>query len=472
MTGLQPLGATGLRCHPLGFGCYRIVDGNAQHESALRRYLAKGGNLIDTSANYGDGASEELVGKVLAGLPRDRVIVVTKGGYMQGQNMALAEQRRFPEVVEYGPGIWHCIHPEFLATQIERSCRLMEQDYIDLYLLHNPEYYLEDMAHRRALTMADHDEFYRRIREAFRFLEQKVADGVIGWYGVSSNNFGQPAVDVGSRCTTATSVARCWDEAEAISPDHHFRVVQLPLNLYEPGGALDPNNAGQTLLEFCASKGMGVLANRPLNAFQNNQLIRLADWGPPGSAPPGVEQLRQLLEPLSRLEGAFELAMGQPITLETDETMSELFLRVVPQLHSVSQWQQAAPQHIVDPIQAWLLEARQRHGQDPVFEAWLEQFVARINPVFEAVQRQVAARQQGVSDGIRAKLLAAGYPPAAGSLSQMALHVLTSLKGLSCVLVGMRRNEYVEDSMSVAARGPVDGLSILGRFSSRSTLSS
>ncbi len=472
MTGLQPLGATGLRCHPLGFGCYRIVDGNAQHEAALRRYVAKGGNLIDTSANYGDGAAEELAGNVLAGLPRDRVIVVTKGGYIQGQNMALAKERRFPEVVEYGPGIWHCIHPEFLATQIERSCGRMQQDYIDVYLLHNPEYYLEDIAHRRSLTAADHDEFYGRIREAFRFLEQMVADGVIGWYGVSSNNFGQPAVSTGGSCTTATSVARCWHEAESISPDHHFRVVQLPLNLYEHGGALEPNNAGQTLLDFCAGKGIGVLANRPLNAFQNNQLIRLADWGTPGAPPPGLEQLRELLEPLTRLEGAFELAMGQPISLATEETMSELFLRVVPQVHTLSHWQQAAPHHIVEPIQAWLLEARQRHGQDPVFEAWLEQFVARINPLFEAVQRQIAARQQSLSDGIRSRLLDAGYPPATRSLSQMALHVLTSLKGLSCVLVGMRRNEYVEDAMSVAALGPVDGLSILGKFSSRSTLSS
>ncbi len=469
MTGLQPLGATGLRCHPLGFGCYRIVDGNAEHEAALRRYLGCGGNLIDTSANYGDGASEELVGKVLAGLPRDRVIVVTKGGYIQGQNMALAEQRRFPEVVEYGPVICNSIHPEFLATQVGRSFRRMDQDYIDVYLLHNPEYYLEDIAHRRALTAADHDEFYRRIQEAFRFLEQKVAEGIIGWYGVSSNNFGQPAFSAGGPPTTATSVARCWAEAETVSPDHHFRVVQLPLNLYEPGGALEPNNAGQTLLEFCASKGIGVLANRPLNAFQNSQLLRLADWRPPGSMPPGVEQLRQVLEPLIRLEKAFELAMGQPISLETDETMSELFLRVVPQMRSVSHWQQAAGHHVVDPIQAWLLEARERHGQDPVFEAWLEQFVSRINPVFEAVQRQIAARQQGLSDNIRAQLHEAGYPPAGKSLSQMALHVLMGLEGLSCVLLGMRRNEYVEDAMSVAALEPVDGLSILRRFSSRST---
>ena len=146
MNEARPLGTTGLYCHPFGFGCYRVVNGNAGHEAALRHYLDLGGNLIDTSANYGDGASEELVAKVLANYPREKVIVVTKGGYIQGQNMALAEQRPFPEVVHYGSGIWHCIHPEFLETQIELSLARLKQDHVDVYLLHNPEYFLEDVA--------------------------------------------------------------------------------------------------------------------------------------------------------------------------------------------------------------------------------------------------------------------------------------------------------------------------------------
>ena len=62
---MRPLGNTGLDVHPLGFGCYRIADGNPVHESALREYLNRGGNLIDTSANYTDGLSEQLIGRVL-----------------------------------------------------------------------------------------------------------------------------------------------------------------------------------------------------------------------------------------------------------------------------------------------------------------------------------------------------------------------------------------------------------------------
>ena len=164
----RPLGSTGLACHALGFGCYRIMEGNAQHEAALREYLDRGGNLIDTSANYGDGRSEVLAGRVLKGYPRDRVIVVTKGGYIQGQNMTLARRREFPEVVRYGDGIWHSIHPDFLETQIEMSLSRLQLEMADVYLLHNPEYYLEDQAHHQPVGDAERDEFHRRMREGVR----------------------------------------------------------------------------------------------------------------------------------------------------------------------------------------------------------------------------------------------------------------------------------------------------------------
>ena len=213
MNSYRSLGSTGLHCHALGFGCYRIMEGDPDHESALRQYLGRGGNLIDTSANYGDGASEELVGKVLRDYDRGKIILVTKGGYIQGRNMRLAEERHFPEVVEYGPGIWHAIHPEFLETQIELSLARLNQAHADVYLLHNPEYFLEDISHRRDLTPADHGEFYRRVGEAFRYLETQVAAGRIRWYGVSSNNFPRPAFQGGDEPTTMTSVARCLEEA-------------------------------------------------------------------------------------------------------------------------------------------------------------------------------------------------------------------------------------------------------------------
>lgn len=469
MNPFRPLGSTGLYCHWLGFGCYRVAQGNEGHEAALRSYLERGGNLIDTSANYGDGASEELVGEVLLGWPREKVILVTKGGYIQGQNMALAQQRRFPEVVEYGPGIWHSIHPEFLKTQIELSCARLQQDFVDVYLLHNPEYFLEDISQRREVTAADHDEFYRRIREAFRFLEAQASEGKIRWYGVSSNNFVHAASE-----TTATSIARCLEQAESISKGHRFRVVQFPLNLYEAGGALAHNNEGLSPLENCREKGLAALANRPLNAFQQNELIRLADWAPPGEQPPGVEELRQRFKPLSEQESNFEQWAGEPMKLAGRGTVTELLLSLMPRLASVAHWDQVASRHVVEPIQAWLSQTQQRYPQDPRWLSWRDRFLESINPALHDVRDYLGARQQYVSDQVRARLLAAGYPRAERSLSRMALDVLAGLEGLSCVLVGMRRREYVDDALGAQQIEGIDSAALLerfnsGRFNSRST---
>ena len=465
MNEARPLGTTGLYCHPFGFGCYRVVNGNAGHEAALRHYLDLGGNLIDTSANYGDGASEELVAKVLANYPREKVIVVTKGGYIQGQNMALAEQRPFPEVVHYGSGIWHCIHPEFLETQIELSLARLKQDHVDVYLLHNPEYFLEDVAHRRKLTPADHDEFYRRIAEAFRFLEEKVAAGRIGWYGISSNNYGHPAFDASRGCTTATSVSRTLEQAQRLSAHHHFRVVQLPLNLYESGGATEENNAGETVLTFCRERGLGVLANRPLNAFHRHQMIRLADWLLPGAAAPGSERLKDLVGPLRQLEEEFARSLNDRVQLAGGESMSELFLRAIPQVESISHWQQIAGQNVIDPIRAWLIQAGEKFREHSGWDAWQQDLVKTLNTLLEEVQDYLATRQQDVSDQVRAKLLAAGYPEGDESLSRMALRVLADLEGLSSVLVGMRKPRYVDDVLGAAKRDRLDSPSILARFS-------
>lgn len=41
--GFKPLGTTGLWCHPLGFGCYRVEEDEPSHEAALRAYLERGG---------------------------------------------------------------------------------------------------------------------------------------------------------------------------------------------------------------------------------------------------------------------------------------------------------------------------------------------------------------------------------------------------------------------------------------------
>ena len=445
----RPLGDTGLRCHPLGFGCYRVSDDNTIHADALGLYLERGGNLIDTSANYMDGESEKLVGRLLRFHPRDQIIVVTKGGYIQGRNMALARERDFSAVVKLNDQLWHSIHPDFLDTQIRLSSERLQLDYLDVYLLHNPEYFFETRP-------GAHEEFYRRIGEAFRYLESQVAAGRLRWYGVSSNHYIYPASD-----PTLTSIARTLAAAEAVSPNHHFRVVQLPLNLYESGAALEPNNEGRTPLEFCREHGLGVLANRPLNAFHQNRLIRLADFAPPGSPPPGAEDLRALLRPLAEHEQRLHQDLGAELM---GPGIAASLLDIVPRIVAPAHWEQAAGPHVIRPIQSWLQSCRQQSNGRPEWDTWLEAFIPLINEALDGVHRHLQAGQQAVSDDVRVTLAQAGYPPSGESLSRLALNVLLGLDGLSCALVGMRRAAYVEDALGEADVDRVDSLGLLRRF--------
>ena len=56
-------------------------------------------------------------------LNRESVVIVSKGGYVQGRNWEDAQEREqngkpYPELVGVSEGLAHCIHPEFLEDQI------------------------------------------------------------------------------------------------------------------------------------------------------------------------------------------------------------------------------------------------------------------------------------------------------------------------------------------------------------------
>jgi diketogulonate reductase-like aldo/keto reductase len=99
----------------LGQGSWHLGQGKhpaAAEEEALRTGLSLGMTLIDTSGNYGDGRSEELIGRAMAG-QRDRVFLVSK--------------------VEP-----HQVAGDGMARACEASLTRLGTDHLDLYLLHWP----------------------------------------------------------------------------------------------------------------------------------------------------------------------------------------------------------------------------------------------------------------------------------------------------------------------------------------------
>jgi aryl-alcohol dehydrogenase-like predicted oxidoreductase len=463
------LGTSGLTVSRLGFGGYRVDDETPEHAAALAAALAGGVNLIDTSTNYTDGGSERCVGRVLAGaiaggrLAREAVVVVSKIGYVQGRNLRLAREREaagrpFPEMVEYMDGVWHCLHPEFLADQLPRSLDRLGLASLDVCLLHNPEYFLSDAKRRHQAPLAAvRDEFYRRLGEAFGFFEAQVAAGTLSWYGVSSNTAAATPDD-----PEATSLPRMLAAArQAGGESHHFRVLQLPLNLFESAGAVDATcEPGATVLDCAIREGIGVLVNRPLNAIVGSGMLRLADVAGGGTP----VDLDAQLETVSALEAEYREAIAPGIRVSADSTPPAEFFQWGPQLRgltgrvgSLTHWDQIEGQvaRLVQQI-VQALDGGLDGDLGAAWQSWRSRYLPALEVLLGEFRRRASERSQAASRAVAAAVdphLAADRRDE--TLSRKALWVLASTPGISSVLVGMRRAAYVDDALGILRWPPL-----------------
>jgi aryl-alcohol dehydrogenase-like predicted oxidoreductase len=461
-----PFGSTEWTVSRFGFGAYRVDDRSALHRAALEKALTSGVQLVDTSTNYADGHSEQLIGEVLARLTargaiaRDEIVVVTKAGYAQGQNLELAKAREasgepFDEMVRVADGLWHSIHPTWLDEQISRSLERLQLETVDVLLLHNPEYFLSDAAERGSKPSDARHEFRRRLTEAFRHLEQEVARGRIAAYGVSSNSVVSPTDE-----PDATNLEHLLEAARAAGgDDHHFRVLQLPMNLLEPG-ALSEKNTGAsgeaTPLELARARRLAVLVNRPLNAIVDGRLIRLAD---PPEVPDGA-RLDESLAALRQLEQEFASKVAPALRLPPEASIrpADLFrwadelAQIAANVDAVEQWNEIE-NHALGPALAQRVTAMNRGLSGALraqWAAWRDRYVPVFDAAAGAIRRKATDRSLARSRAVTAALDGVGFSAAsAGQLSRRALVALKSVPGVSTVLVGMRAPDFEADALAV-----------------------
>lgn len=470
--GYGRFGNSGFTTSRLGFGTYRVDTREPEHREALKKSLREGVNLIDTSTNYMDGDSERLVGSVLcelvkAGeLTREEVVVVSKIGYVQGDNLKQAEtreraERPYPDMVKYGEGIWHCMHPEFLNDQLTLSLDRLGLATLDVCLLHNPEYYLSEAAHHDGGDLAaTRDSFYRRIEQAFTFFESQVTAGRISYYGVSSNTVTADPSDA-----EATSLSRLCEAAIAAAATrgiarHHFAVLQCPMNLYETGALVTPNTGmdqRETVLEAAKREGIAVLVNRPLNAMPTKKsgVLRLTDFSIEGDPIDFDRQCQAVGELEEEYRKSIAPALqhsGQGMAPADFFTWAVELTRVRPQIQGLEHWEQIEHQMIAPHInQVMQALSRQLTGTAAEqWEAWRDRYLPQLLTLLRGLRREATERSRAKTASVSA-ILDPLLPESRRkeSLSRKALWILASTPGVTAVLNGMRSPVYVRDSMGI-----------------------
>lgn len=265
--------AGGLVFSSIGIGTY-LGEPDAATDAAYRGAVVaavEGGfNVIDCAINYRLQRSERSVGAALRdlvakGYSREEFIVCTKAGFLtpDGSMPADANEYFAHEYIERGiftPGDiaagCHCMAPRYLADQLERSLPNLALECVDVFYLHNPETQLDEVSR---------DVFRQRLRAAFEFLESSVAGGKIGAYGLATWN----ALREDPNSRGYLSLAEVVEIAHEVAGEsHHFRFVQLPLNLAMPEALTRANQIvqGKTLAMVQAARlvGISLLTSAPL----------------------------------------------------------------------------------------------------------------------------------------------------------------------------------------------------------------
>ena len=230
---LRNLGSSGLRVSGLALGAMTFGRSADERVAArmVDRYLEAGGNLIDTANVYANGASEEMLGRILEGR-RQLVAIATKVCGPMGA----------------GP-FDRGLSRKHILEQVEGSLRRLRTDHIDLYQIHSWDY----------LTP---------IEETMAALDDCVRAGKVRYLGASNVT--------GWQLATAQGVAERAGGARFVALQPEYSLLQRGLE--------------RELTEAAAYHGLGMLPWSPLAGGLLTGKYRAGEEPPEGSR--GNEALR------------------------------------------------------------------------------------------------------------------------------------------------------------------------------------
>jgi len=285
----------GLSLSSIGLGTYlgpETAAADAGYEASVALALASAVNVFDSAINYRGQKSERAVGRALAAAfaggaaRRDEVYVSTKGGYLPNDADDARSGRRYVKETFLDSGVapaeeiaqdCHCMAPSYLRDQVARSRANLGLETIDLYYLHNIE---------TQLGAVGKDEFLARLRRAVETLEEEAARGAIAAWGLATWD----GLRVPPEHPDHLSLEQILGIAEEVAgEDHHFRGVQLPVNLAMAQAVAFRSQAaqGRRLPALAAARALGLAAFGSASILQG----RLAADLPPEieEAFPGLE---------------------------------------------------------------------------------------------------------------------------------------------------------------------------------------
>ncbi len=245
---------------------------------AIIKSVKNGINLIDTAINYRSQHGESSVKAALLKLiesktvSREELIICSKGGFIPNREKEEWFKREYIDNPKFNiqatdmvAGV-HCMHPEYIQDQLERSLINLGIETIDIYYLHNPE---------TQLAIIPADEFYRRLKAVFSVLEKAADAGKITAYGIATwQGFRVQPTDA-----KHIDLAKAKSIAQQIAggTGDRFQFIQLPVNLAMSEAIFTPTQLvdGKILPAITAANQLGINAIASASIAQAKNLKQL-----------------------------------------------------------------------------------------------------------------------------------------------------------------------------------------------------
>lgn len=141
---LKKLGNSSVKVTPIAFGAWAIggwMWGGAEETDAIKALRASydaGITTIDTAPVYGFGKSEELVGRAMEGIPRDKYQILTK----YGMNWKTTQGDFSLDTVDNNGNqikVYRFAGRDAVIKECEDSLKRLKTDYLDLLQIHWPD---------------------------------------------------------------------------------------------------------------------------------------------------------------------------------------------------------------------------------------------------------------------------------------------------------------------------------------------
>ncbi len=372
----------------IAFGTQRISQYNPKHIQALKEAIKSGITMIDTSISYMDGGAHEAIALAFREFGDDvidNIEVVTK-----------FDINSDPQEI------------------IDSSLKNLELDYVDCFIIENPESVLLKSLEDGMSKDDRLDEMNRVIFDAFLECENLVRAGKIKSYGISSDNFSYlhndnnflPYEDLISLALSAAD--------ELKNKIHSFTTIELPINFIERDGL--------ACASWAKSNNLRVIATRPLNTIKNNQVYRLADYDE------SIEYYHHLNELLD----------------VTDNDNLRALYNLVEQLDEskhkfgwIGDYETFLYTHAIPHIQKSLKLIDKQNAQTIL--TYIDMFLSEYKKMveFECARKTKISLKEELSGCTQ-------------NMQVCALNYLLNSDDVDYIAVGMRKSSYVNEVMSLA----------------------